>query len=231
MPGSCEGGGLCRGFVSCSARGELPFLCRNSCRFQKRFAKKRYSISCPGPAKAGGSAAISFPALLVRVSLLQVSPGPALRSAPEKLSLLKKGLPKNVTVSPARVLRRRGFCAVSCSARAVVPAPGKDDGQGVIFWCGFLQKGDLAGLFLKRGGFVAFFCNREPHLEGLVRGVSSLPAGGRRGKPLPDLRSRARFCGGLSMDCMPCGYTIYIRGPKMLLKRLKQRGFYDKIEA
>ena len=64
-----------------------------------------------------------------------------------------------------------------------------------------------------------------------MRGVSSLPAGGRRGKPLPDLRSRVRFCGGLSMDCMPCGYTIYIRGPKMLLKRLKQRGFYDKIEA
>ena len=140
MPGSCEGGGLCRDFVL---------------------------------------------RLLVRVSLLRGSP----------------------------------FC------------DGKADGQGVIFWCGFVQKGDPAGLFLKRGGFVAFFCNREPHLEGLVRGVSSLPAGGRRGKPLPDLRSRVRFCGGLSMDCIPCGYTIYIRGLKMLLKRLKQRGFYDKIEA
>ena len=85
--------------------------------------------------------------------------------------------------------------------------------------------------FFEKGRFCCIFLQQEAPFGGIGEGGSSLPAGGRRGKPLPDLRCRARFCGGLSMDCMPCGYTIYIRGLKMLLKRLKQRGFYDKIEA
>ena len=147
MPGSCEGGGLCRDFVSCSARGELPFLCRHSCRFQKKVCQKTLQRLLPGSCEGGGSAAVSFSALLVRVSLLRASPGPCRESSP--------------------------FCA------------GKADGQRVIFWCGFVQKGDPAGLFLKRGGFVAFFCNGKPRLEGLVRGSPLLPAGGRRGKPSP----------------------------------------------
>ena len=59
-------------------------------------------------------------------------------------------------------------------------------GAGVIFRYGFVQKGDPAELFLKRGGFVAFFCNRKPHLEGLVRGspLYRQEAGGESPSPI-----------------------------------------------
>ena len=124
LPGSCEGGGSAAISFSCPARagvpapglsralpGELSVLRRKSCRFQKRVAKKLYSASCPGPAKAGA---------LPRFRFCACPCSRPLRSAPEKLPLSKKRFAKKrYSVScpdPAKagVLPRFRFLLCSC---------------------------------------------------------------------------------------------------------------------